>query len=102
MVLTWTDEEKANLTRAEVSIHGENITPDKLDNKTLPTDIHVIEYEMEGVTYYDAVRAYKMVNIFDVYHDKLKGGGKVVRITNGYGSIRPNLWTTSKEEKSDE
>ena len=102
MVLTWTDEEKTNLTRLDVSIHGENITPDKLDNKTLPTDIHVIEYEMEGVTYYDAVRAYKMVNIFDAYHDKLNGGGKVVRITNGYGSIRPNLWNTSKREKSDD
>ena len=102
MVLTWTYEEKANLTRSEVSIHGENITLDTLDNKTLPTDIHVIEYEMEGVTYYDAVRAYKMVNIFDAYHDKLKGGGKVVRISNGFGSIRPNLWNTSKGEKSDE
>ena len=38
----------------------------------LPTDIHLVEYEVEGKLYVDAIRAYKMSDIFDGYYDKLK------------------------------
>ena len=93
MVLTWTEEDKAMLNRSEVSIFQENIVPDKLDDKYLPTDIHIVTYEMAGVTYYDAVRAYKMVDIFDVYYDKMEKNGRVIDIKSGYGRIKPKLWT---------
>ena len=102
MVLTWTDEDKQTLSRSEVSIHQENIVPDKLDETNLPNDIHIVEYEMAGETYYDAVRAYKMVDIFDVYYDKMQGGGKVVRIKSGYGRIKPKFWKPEGEVKEKE
>jgi hypothetical protein len=45
-----------------------------------------------GETYYDAVRAYTKVDIFDAYYDKLKSIGTIIEIKSGLGKIRPNLY----------
>ena len=88
---------------SKIQIYQEEVDLDSFDDSGLPTDIHMVHFTKEdGTEQVDAVRAYTMVDIFDVYHDKLKGSGRVVRIKNGFGSIRPNLWNTSKGEKSDE
>ena len=39
-----------------------------------------------------------MVDIFDAYHDKVKGHGKVVKIASGYGNVRPNLYGKIKTD----
>ena len=90
MAITFTAEEKQLL---KCSIFDQNIDPKNLDDASLPTDIHLVEYEVEGTLYVDSVRAYKMSDIFDAYHDKLSAiGGKVNSITNGYGRIKPKLF----------
>ena len=88
----------------DVIIHAQNTTAQDLDQKVLPTDIHIVEYEVEGNLYSDAVRAYKMSDIFDVYWDKLKPkGGTIISITSGYGNIKPNMYnTTKKDDKKEE
>ena len=69
-----------------------------LDSKELPTDIHLVEYTVEGETKIDAVRAFKMADVFDAYYDF--GVKSVTAIKTGYGSIRPNLWKSPKPEAS--
>ena len=58
----------------------------------LPTDIHIVKYTVGGEVYFDVVRAYTKVDIFDAYYDKLKDIGSINTITSGYGNIRPNLY----------
>ena len=85
--LEFTKEEKA-----QIQILEQEINLDKFDDKGLPSDTHMVTYEIEGKTLNDTVRAYTMVDIFDAYYDKLKGTGTVVKIQSGYGNVRPNLY----------
>lgn len=63
----------------------------------LPSDTHLVLAEKEGEFYADAVRAYKMADIFDAYYDQ---GYQVKLIQYGYGRIKPKLYTSQpKEEK---
>ena len=81
------------LERSKINLFAQEVVKGDLNQHELPTDIHLIEYEIGDVLYCDAVRAYKMVDIFDVYYDKLaKVNGRIVSITSGYGSVKPKLW----------
>lgn len=62
-------------------------------NGDLPTDTHLVRVEKDFQISVDAVRAYKSVDIFDVYHDL---GYTVQEIKNGYGAIKPKLFTNAK------
>ena len=75
-----------------IQIVAQELDINKFDHKRLPSDTHVVTYVIGDTTYYDAVRAYTMVDIFDAYYDKLKGTGTVSTIKSGYGTIRPNLY----------
>ena len=92
MTLTWTTEEKQLL---KCSIFEQGINPKELNNSELPTDIHLVEYTVGETLYVDSVRAYKSVDIFDAYYDKLDGQGEIRSITNGYGNIKPKLFQGS-------
>ena len=110
MLITWTDEERAAAQRGDVNIFILNTTPETIKemDKELPTDTHIIEYVIDGETSYDAVRGYKMSDIFNVYYDKFKSDGvtaQINAITSGYGVIKPKLYgykspesTTSKKK----
>ena len=93
MTLEFTKEEKSH-----IQILEQELDLDKFDDKGLPSDTHIVTYEYDSVTKYDAVRAYTMVDIFDAYHDKVKGHGKVVKIASGYGNVRPNLYGKIKSD----
>ena len=84
--------------RGQIQILDQEIDLDKFDDKGLPSDTHIVTYEYDSVIKYDVVRAYTMVDIFDVYHDKVKGHGKVVKIASGYGNVRPNLYGKIKTD----
>lgn len=94
MAITFTGEE---LKLIKCKIHDQDINPAFLNDSELPTDTHLIEYEIDGKLYVDAVRAYKQSDIFDPYYDKLsKVNGKVISITSGYGKIKPALYQIPK------
>lgn len=76
----------------KLQIVEQGICPEKFDHKDLPTDIHIVKYTVGGEVYFDVVRAYTKVDIFDAYYDKLKDIGSINTITSGYGNIRPNLY----------
>ena len=82
-----------------IQIVAQEVDIDKFDHKRLPSDVHIVTYVIGDTTYYDAVRAYTMVDIFDAYYDKLKDTGTIVKIKSGYGSIRPNLYGKIKNEE---
>ena len=91
MTLTFTDEEKKF---HKCTIFDQGIDRASYDDRELPTDIHIVEYTIGGDLYFDSVRAYKTVDIFDVYYDKLKTvNGELITITNGFGRIKPKLFT---------
>ncbi len=61
----------------------------------LPTDTHLVSYRTaEGAMGADAVRAYKMSDLFDYYHDV---GYEVLAITNGFGNVKPKLFQDAKK-----
>lgn len=101
MALQWNEVDQAACSKKEVIIHQQNIDARDVDNKKLPTDIHLVTFTHDGKEYCDAVRAAKMADIFDIYHDKIreegKGGG-VVSIKSGYGTIKPILFNNSQKD----
>jgi len=90
------------MSKADVSILMEKVTEEEIRemDKELPSDVHLIEYLQGQDLILDAVRAYKMVDIFDIYHDYLNT--KVIEgeitsfeirsIRAGFGAIKPKLW----------
>ena len=108
MLINWTDEEREAATRGDVNIFILNTTPEVIKemDSELPSDTHLIEYTIDGKTSYDAVRGYKMSDIFNVYYDKFKRTEhedirpQIVKITSGYGVIRPNLYGYKAVESS--
>ena len=82
----------------KIQIFEEGVDLDSFDDSALPTDIHMVHFTLEdGTEQVDAVRAYTMVDIFDVYHDAKK---KVSKIQAGYGRVRPNLYGKIKTSES--
>ena len=105
MLINWTDEEREQATRQDVNIFMLNTTPDTIRemDAELPTDTHIIEYVVGEETTYDAIRAYKVSDVFDLYYDKFKKdsiSAKIVAITNGYGRIKPKLYGYQAPESS--
>ena len=98
-MIEWNAVDKAEARRREVIIFRLGVSPEDFDDKGMPTDVHLIRYDIDGTTYCDAVRANKMVDIFDVYFDKLDlCGGRVIDIKSGYGTIKPKLWTSDEDK----
>ena len=101
-LITWTEEQREDAKKREVNIFMLNTTPETIRemDAELPTDIHMVELRQGDETIYDAVRAYKMSSIFDVYYDKLQGEAEIVSIKSGYGRIKPKLYGYQSPESS--
>ena len=79
-----------------MSIHAQDVDITNFDDKELPNDIHMVEYTIDNRICFDAVRSYKMSDIFDIYYDKLKPlGGNVLSIKSGYGKVRAKFYNAS-------
>ncbi len=98
MTINWNQQEK---DAAKFIIFEQGVDRDSFSNSSRPNDIHLVDYVLNGMEYCDAVRSYKMVDIFDRYHDKLMAendGSRIVKITSGHGDTRPNLCNVKKVE----
>ena len=84
-------EKKFDTSVYSCEIILEKTTPEKADDRNLPTDAFNVFYVVEGKQLLDVTRSEKMVNVFDMYYDRY-GKGAVQKIDYGYGTIRPNLW----------
>ena len=73
----------ANISEAEL----------KSQESTLPSDCHLVRWRKPSwkkKSAISAVKAYRMTDIFDLFHDK---GLVVLEIKQGYGRIKPRLWS---------
>ena len=85
---------------SQIQIVEEDINPDSFDDRKLPSDTHLITFtNADGNQQVDAVRAYTMVDIFDVYYDKK---ATVQKIQAGYGRIMPYLYGKIKSDDETE
>ena len=89
-----------DLSRMKIQVMDQAIQMDKFDDSQLPSDVHIVYYTLDGKDTFDVVRAYTMVDIFDVYYDRLKGKGEIKSIKSGYGRIKPKLYGKIKNEES--
>lgn len=86
----------------DVIVYLESTTKEEVQElkSELPTDIHLVEYVKGQDLFLDAVRAYKKVDIFDYYYDRLNADARqglisnfeILSITSGHGSIKPKLF----------
>ena len=96
-----------HLRKYDVILMWSNTTMETIKNesKDLPTDVHLVTYadcDDDNKVKMDAVRSYKMTDVFDAYYDY--GYKDVKSITTGYGSISPKLYNPTNsqtEEDSD-
>ncbi len=73
-----------------VTIISEKCDPKAADDKQLPNNAYLIQYEIEGKVVHDIAMSQKAVDIFDHYYDKYKKGFKWLKQAGG--QLRPNLW----------
>jgi len=91
----------AHMRKYDVTLLWSNTNMDNIKNesKELPTDVHLVTYvdhDDDNRVKMDAVRSYKMTDVFDAYYDY--GYKDVKSITSGYGSISPRRYTPKKGE----
>ena len=91
-------EEKFNPSEYSCEILQEKTTPEKANDRKLPSDAFNVTYIVDGETRLDVTRSGKMVNIFDMYCDRY-GKGSVQRIDYGYGTVNPSQYGYKPPEK---
>lgn len=78
------------MVKEKVRFIHENCDKNLSENKSLPYNSYLIEYELEDGLHYDIVQSVKVVDIFDHYYDKYKS--KLKKITQSSGNVNPKVW----------
>ena len=91
---------QSHLKKYDVILMKEDVSQEDINTqrKIWPTDVHIISFIEEGQTKCDAIRSYKMSDIFDGYYDF--GVKDINYIKSGYGNIKPKLYNPTKEGDS--
>ena len=84
-------EPKFDPSEYSCEILQEKTTPEKANDRKLPSDAFNVTYFVEGETRLDVTRSGKMVNVFDMYYDRY-GKGSVQKIEFGHGTVNPHQW----------
>ena len=91
-------EEKFNPSEYSCEIIQEKTTPEKANDKKLPSDAYNVTYVIDGKEHLDVTRSAKMVNVFDMYYDRY-GKDCVQKIEYGHGNVNPGQWGYKPPEK---
>ena len=91
-------EPKFDPSEYSCEILQEKTTPEKANDRKLPSDAFNVTYIVEGETRLDVTRSGKMVNIFDMYYDRY-GKGSVQKIDYGHGTVNPSQYGYKAPEK---
>ena len=84
-------EPKFDPSEYSCEILQEKTTPEKANDRKLPSDAFNVTYIVEGETRLDVTRSGKMVNVFDMYYDRY-GKDAVQKIDYGHGTVNPHQW----------
>ena len=90
----------AHLKKYECILVQEDVSLEDINaqRKIWPTDVHIVGFVADGRTTCDAVRSYKMSDIFDGYYDY--GVRDFKYIKSGYGNVKPKFYNPTKEGDS--
>ena len=91
-------EPKFDPSEYSCEILQEKTTPEKANDRKLPSDAFNVTYIVDGETRLDVTRSGKMVNIFDMYYDRY-GKGSVQKIDYGHGTVNPSQYGYKPPEK---
>ena len=91
-------EPKFDPSEYSCEILQEKTTPEKANDRKLPSDAFNVTYIVDGETRLDVTRSGKMVNVFDMYCDRY-GKGSVQRIDYGHGTVNPSQYGYKPPEK---
>ena len=91
-------EPKFDPSEYSCEILQEKTTPEKANDRKLPSDAFNVTYIVEGETRLDVTRSGKMVNVFDMYYDRY-GKGSVQKIDYGHGTVNPSQYGYKAPEK---
>ena len=87
--------------RGRVRIFEQDLDRESFNNSNKPNDIHLVDYTLNSQHHCDAARSYKMVDIFDVYHDKIRSldpHGCITKITSGPREHQPEAPRLPKQK----
>ena len=90
------EEEKFKPADYSCEVLLEKTTPEKADDRKLPSDAFNDYYSVDGEERLDVTRSSRMVNVFDFYYDKYGG---VKKIDYGHGTVNPHQWGYKSPEK---
>ena len=79
-----------------VTIIAEKCDPKAADDKKLPNNAYLIQYEVEGKVVHDIAMSQKAVDIFDHYYDKYKKN--FVTFKQAGGIANPKTWYPAGQE----
>ncbi len=80
-----------------IKILHQDCDPELANDRNLPYDAYIVQYEDDGSIKYDIVRCGKQVEIFDHYWDRYRGNLKSFKQSEG--RVNPKLW--GYESKTD-
>ena len=89
-------EEKFKPSDYSCEVLLEKTTPEKADDRKLPSDAFNVYYMVDGEERLDVTRSSRMVNVFDFYYDKY---GSVKKIDYGHGTVNPSQWGYKQPDK---
>ena len=75
---------------------AKDCTPDKANDRSLPSYSYLISYNDGTKIAHDIVRSSKQADIFDYYYDNFKDTKMVWKQTEG--RIQPRLWLEKQED----
>ncbi len=90
------EEEKFKPSDYSCEVLLEKTTPEKADDRKLPSDAFNVYYMVDGEERLDVTRSSRMVNVFDFYYDKY---GSVKKIDYGHGTVNPSQWGYKQPDK---
>ena len=79
-----------------LKILHQDCSPELANDRSLPYNAYLVNYEDEEVIKYDLVLCNKKVDIFDYYWDKYREGFKSFKQSEG--RINPKLWGVQVKE----
>lgn len=79
-----------------LKILHQDCNPELANDRSLPYNAYLVNYEDDGVVKYDLVLCNKKLDIFDYYWDKYREGLKSFKQSEG--RINPKLWGVQVKE----
>ena len=75
-----------------------NCDPKLANDKSLPYNAYLVEYEVDGEPSFDIVLCNKKVEIFDYYWDRYREDFKGFKQSEG--RVNPKLWSNPAKQKN--